>query len=136
MSFEGVPGPNTGVDRFVAAVRAARDLLLIGVGVTVMVSSPKSLEDFGLSAPGVKVWATCVLVGAIGALGSGMAGRLILEIWACCLVSGALLFWAVALVWRPDTSVTSWSIALLALSVIAGEVVRIADTVGERQATR
>lgn len=123
-------------DRIVDMVRAIRDLLLIALGVTVMVATPESLQEFGITEPAASCWAGAVLLGALVALIAAITGNLLVEVWACCVVCGGLLLWIIALVWRDDATITSWSVAIVVASTIAGEVVRIADTVGERRATR
>lgn len=126
----------TTTDKIVDLIRAARDLLLIALGFTIMVTTPASLEDFGLSGTGAHIWAATLLLGALGALYAAMTNRLLLEVWSCCLVIGGLLMWIIALVWRDDANVTSWSVALVVACAVCGELVRIADTVGDRRATR
>lgn len=126
----------TATDRIVDAIRAIRDLLFIALGVTVMVATPDSLQEFGLGEPAATFWAGAVTFGAAGALITGITGHLIAEVWSCVVVCGGLLLWIIALVWRDDATVTSWSVAIVVATAIAGEVVRIADTVGERKATR
>lgn len=126
----------TTTDRIVELVRALRDLLLIALGYTIMVATPGSLEDFGLTGTAAKLWAAAMLLGALGALYAAMTSRLLLEVWSCVTVIGGMLLWIVALVWREDTNTTSWSVALVVACAVCGEVVRIADTIGERKATR
>lgn len=123
-------------DRIVELIRALRDLLLIALGITIMVATPASLEDFGLSGTGAQVWAATLLLGALGALYATARKRLLLEVWSCCAVIGGLLLWIIALVWRDDTNTTSWSVAIVVACAVCGELVRIADTVGDRKATR
>lgn len=126
----------TATDRIVDLIRALRDLLFIALGVTIMVATPASLQDFGLSGTGAHLWAATVLLGALGALYAARKGRLLLEVWSCCVVIGGLLLWIIALVWRDDTNTTSWSVALVVACAICGELVRLADTIGDRKATR
>lgn len=123
-------------DRIVELIRALRDLLLIGLGVTIMVATPASLQDFGLTETEAQVWAATVLLGALGALYATLKKWLLVEVWSCCVVIGGLLMWIIALVCRDDATVTSWSVALVVACAVCGELVRIADTVGDRKATR
>lgn len=126
----------TATDRIVDLIRALRDLLLIALGITIMVTTPASLQDFGLSGKGAHLWAATVLLGALGALYAAMTRRLLLEVWSCCVVIGGMLLWIIALVWRDDATTTSWSVALVVACAVCGELVRIADTVGDRKSTR
>jgi hypothetical protein len=88
----------TVTDRIVEMIRAIRDVILIALGVTIMVATPESLQDFGLSGTGAKVWAATVLLGALGALWATWKRLLLLEVWSCVAVIGGLLFWAIGLV--------------------------------------
>lgn len=123
-------------DKIVDLIRGVRDLLLIALGVTVMVTTPASLQEFGLSGPAASIWAATVLLGALGALIGAAWKRLVLEVWSCCIIIGGLLMWTIAILKQEDVTVTSWSVALVVACTICGEMVRIADTVGERRATR
>lgn len=123
-------------DRAVDLLRAVGDLVLIALGVIVMLATPGSLQTFGLHEPAASVWAAAVTIGAAAALVTGYTGHLIAELWSCLLVIGGLLLWVIALTWPPDTTLIKTAVALAVTRAIIGECVRIADTIGERKATR
>lgn len=126
----------TVTDRVIELIRSSRDLHFIALGVLVVIGTPASLQDFGLNRPGALLWAGAVLLGALGALYAAMTDRLLLEVWSCVAVLGGMAMWAIGLVWRDDATLDAWKVALVVIIAMHGELVRIADTVGERRATR
>lgn len=123
-------------DRAVDWLRAIGDIVLIALGIIVMLATPGSLQDFGLHEPAASVWAAAVTIGAAAALVTGFTGHLIAEVWSCLLVIAGLALWVIALTWPPDTTLVKTAVALGIVRGILGEMVRIADTIGERKATR
>lgn len=123
------------VDRAIDIVRQVRDVLLIGLGVVVMVALPPSLSEFGLSPAVAHVWAALILGGALVALvASSRKQWIVAEIWGCLAVVAGLAIWAAGLMAKGTAP--SWAVALVIVCAILGEVVRIADTIGERESTR
>lgn len=123
------------VDRAIDLVRQARDVLLIGLGVIVMVALPPSLREFGLSPAVAHVWASLILGGAAAALAASYRRQwIVVEIWGCLAVVAGLAIWAAGLMAKGTSA--SWAVAIVVVCAILGEVVRIADTIGEREATR
>lgn len=126
----------TVTDRIIDLIRSSRDIHLIALGVLVVIGTPASLQDFGLSGPAALLWGATVLLGALGALYAAVTDRLLLEVWSCITVLGGLAMWAIGLVWRADATLDAWKVAIVVVIAMHGELVRIADTVGERKATR
>lgn len=123
-------------DRFVNRARAVGDLVLIALGVIVMLATPESLREFGLHEPYASIWAAAVVVGAAGALVASMTRHLIAEVWFCLLAIAGLTLWVIALANPEDTTLVKMAVALGITRGIIGEMVRIADAIGDRMATR
>lgn len=105
--------------------RIVRDLLLIGVGIMALFTTPPSIREVGVTGILSGIWGVMMLGGSLASLYGVLCKKLTPEIYGCSFVGGAFTLWAVAAMLQPNPTMTSVMVALVILSGTAGQFYRV-----------
>lgn len=105
--------------------RVSRDVLLIMAGIFLVLDTPPSIQQAGITGFVSNVWAAMIGLGALSALLGVTLDKIRLEVSGCITVGMGFVVWTVASLNREDATFTTAALACVFLSGTAGQFYRV-----------
>lgn len=105
--------------------RVTRDVFLILAGVFLLLDTPPSVQEAGITGAVSNIWATMIGGGATVALAGVVFYRVKLEVYGCIFVGMGFAVWAATSLLKVDLTYTNAALAMVFLSGTAGQFYRV-----------